>query len=249
VVQYHVYDSHQVPYCWTRAQFYGSIADGVPWFAYDGLFDAWPYGTYETKLQQRMAIPTDVTMRVGAVELRANEIEIQIEACLEEGAGELDVRLYAVIVEDHYPNPPSYSRNTFRLETGTSDVTLEQGTCHYETRNVTLDPNWVESNLEIIAWAQTPLPSYPALVHQACKDPWPFDPLGPEVCVGDANCDGQIGFNDINAFVDAVVKGIYCDGTGANADMTQDDPINVGFEDINPFVDLVVDNTLPLPCP
>jgi hypothetical protein len=45
------------------------------------------------------------------------------------------------------------------------------------------------------------------------------------------------------------VNGIYCDGTGANADMTEDDPIHVGFEDINPFVTLLTTNPLPIACP
>ena len=72
---------------------------------------------------------------------------------------------------------------------------------------------------------------------------------GPSACPGDCNCDGQVTFADINGFVDAVTNQIFCDGTGANADLTQDDPIHVGFEDINPFVELLLTSTLPLQCP
>jgi hypothetical protein len=71
--------------------------------------------------------------------------------------------------------------------------------------------------------------------------------VGPSVCRGDANCDGEISFGDINGFVDAIVKDIYCDGTGDNSDL--DENGSVGFEDINPFVDLLTKNTLPIPCP
>jgi hypothetical protein len=70
---------------------------------------------------------------------------------------------------------------------------------------------------------------------------------GPEVCRGDANCDGQIDFFDINGFVDALVKGIYCDETGDNSDINGDGTPD--FYDINPLVKLLTDNTLPLPCP
>ncbi len=70
---------------------------------------------------------------------------------------------------------------------------------------------------------------------------------GPTPCPGDANCDGQIDFGDINAFVDALLNSIYCDGTGTNADV--DEGGSVGFEDINPFVDLLTQNPLPIACP
>ncbi len=70
---------------------------------------------------------------------------------------------------------------------------------------------------------------------------------GPQPCPGDANCDGQVDFGDINGFVGALVDGIYCDGTGDNADV--DGNGSVGFEDINPFVDLLTTNPLPIACP
>jgi hypothetical protein len=72
---------------------------------------------------------------------------------------------------------------------------------------------------------------------------------GPTECNGDCNCDGQVDFGDINGFVDAILGGVYCDGSGANADISDDDPIHVGFEDINPFVALLTTHTLPIPCP
>ncbi len=72
-------------------------------------------------------------------------------------------------------------------------------------------------------------------------------PAAPQICPGDANCDGQVDFGDINAFVAALVEGTYCDGTGDNADVLQDG--SVGFEDINPFVELLTTNPLPITCP
>ncbi len=56
-------------------------------------------------------------------------------------------------------------------------------------------------------------------------------------CVGDCNCNGHIGFDDINAFVEALLYATYCDGTGFAADIGRDG--SVGFEDINPFVHLL----------
>jgi hypothetical protein len=71
--------------------------------------------------------------------------------------------------------------------------------------------------------------------------------IGPVICRGDTNCDNQIDFFDVNSFVDALVKEIYCDGTGDNADINGDGTPD--FFDINPFVEMLTDNTLPLPCP
>ncbi len=70
----------------------------------------------------------------------------------------------------------------------------------------------------------------------------------PPRCAGDANCDGVIDFRDINPFIDALMGGVYCDGTGANADMTADDPLLIDAADINPFVDILIWNATPVPC-
>ena len=76
---------------------------------------------------------------------------------------------------------------------------------------------------------------------------WMGVAAGPAICPGDTNCDGQVDFADINPFVDALVGGVYCDGTGHNADVNGNG--GVGFEDINPFVELLTTNTLPINCP
>ncbi len=66
--------------------------------------------------------------------------------------------------------------------------------------------------------------------------------LSPAYPVGDMNCSGQVGFEDINAFVLAMVdptayanRYVLCDIT--NADINGDG--TVGFADINPFVALL----------
>lgn len=256
VIQHHLSDGYEVPYNRARFIFYGGT--GVPTFMYDGLFDAWPYSTYQSKLQQRLAIPTDVTMRVGAEHLGGNSYRIQIEACREEVAGDLDVRIHAVIVQDYYPSSPSYSRNSFRLDSGTSVVTLHPGACHYEERDVTVSASWTLSNLKIIAWVQRPTETGPADVYQAAKDVYPFDSLGPDLCAGDSNCDDGVDFGDINPFVQAMLcasepdpeacwAAFYPDCPYLNNDANEDDVVSFG--DINIFVDLLLGGSLPIPCP
>jgi hypothetical protein len=60
-------------------------------------------------------------------------------------------------------------------------------------------------------------------------------------CRGDMNCDGQISFDDINAFVAILAGGTPC--LAFNADCNGDGEIN--FDDINPFVDLLVNHSGP----
>jgi hypothetical protein len=72
------------------------------------------------------------------------------------------------------------------------------------------------------------------------------DDIDPAICRGDANCDGQVDFGDINPFVAALSNGLYCDGTGCNVDINGD--CGVDFGDINPFVALLTSAPLPISC-
>jgi len=80
VVEFHVSDAYAMTWGNARgAGFYDIWASGVPWFAYDGLFDAWPFEEYEIKLQQRLAVPTDVTLELSGVEMAADTWEFTAE--------------------------------------------------------------------------------------------------------------------------------------------------------------------------
>lgn len=75
-------------------------------------------------------------------------------------------------------------------------------------------------------------------------------------CVGDVNCDGQVDFGDINAFVDYVANHAQwqedfpdCDPRNGDIDY---DGVYPSFGDLNPFVNLLTTNPLPIvcePCP
>ncbi len=72
------------------------------------------------------------------------------------------------------------------------------------------------------------------------------------ICVGDLNCNGSVGFDDINPFVLRLSNPQayfatypYC--PDANGDINGNGA--VGFDDINPFVALLSNNPLPIPCP
>ncbi len=73
---------------------------------------------------------------------------------------------------------------------------------------------------------------------------WTMDVSSSEWLPGDMNCDGFVGFADINPFVLALVDGEmsyaqqYPDCDFMNADVNGSG--TVGFDDINPFVALLL---------
>jgi hypothetical protein len=66
--------------------------------------------------------------------------------------------------------------------------------------------------------------------------------------IGDLNCDGVVNFDDINAFVTALVgdaeyQAAYPDCNWLLADVNGDGVVN--FDDINPFVNCLVKGGCP----
>ena len=194
VVEYHTNGACETPWGTARENFYNIWASGTPWFAYDGLFDAWPINTYQSKLNQRLAIPTPVTMSVECAVLEDQTHRITLEACVEPGGSALDLRLYAVVVEDHTPSSPSYYRNCFRDAAFVVDVTIQPGECHTEVQEFDMDPSWDPADLKIIAWAQAPYAAYPAEIYQGAKALAPF----PDAFIpGDLDLDGDVDLSDL----------------------------------------------------
>jgi len=174
VVEYHIDDAYATAWGNARADFYG--ATPLPWFAYDGLWDAWPIELYEANLQQRLAVPTDVTLELSGVELAADTWEFTAEVCVEAGGVGKDMRIYMVQALDKYPPVYSYSRNTFQQAATTEDVTVAAGACVEVVRSFTFGTLSMANpeDIVVMAWAQEPLPGIPAEVHQAAQIPWPF---------------------------------------------------------------------------
>jgi hypothetical protein len=237
VVEYHLSDLYNTPWGDERAAFYN--LEFVPFFSYDGSGDVGPVSAYWSDFIARQAIPTPVTLQVGATHMFGATYRIALRAHLEPSADPLNLVLYAVLIEDWYPADPTYSRNDFRAATATSNISLAPGECYSEFRSITLDASWNPDHLGIIAWAQHPAVAAPAEVYQAAKDMWPFQPLPGS---GDLNCDQRLDFGDINPFVLALTNpasyaALYPDCDIMNADV--DGNGSVGFEDINPFIALL----------
>ena len=176
VVTIHIGDSYQVPWGSDRRAMYGNIADGYPWFAYDGLFDAWPIETYESKFLSRQAEATDMTISLFGEEISANTYEIVARICVEPGGEQADFTFYTAQVLDHYPDTPVYSRNCLMQAVENDNVTVNPGQCVIVQNTLVFDSVSLSrpDDIKIIAWAQTPGVLWPAEVFQAAQMGWPF---------------------------------------------------------------------------
>jgi hypothetical protein len=186
VYEMHVSDAFSNTWGNQRAVFYGNLAGGIPWFAYDGLFDGWfcqsgggqGISCYEPNLLQRQPTATDVTIELYGAETGSQTYDVTAHVCIEPGGVDKTMRVYMVHALDHWPATPTYSRNTVREGAATEDVTVAPGACVDVVRTFVFDAtSWAQqSDIKIVAWAQTPATAYPAEVHQAKVMHWPFIP-------------------------------------------------------------------------
>jgi hypothetical protein len=221
----HVWDGYEVPWGTARKFFYNPIFAGTPCFVHDGQYDAWPIDTYGTKFRIRANVPTPVTMTIYAGETTGDDCEVSVGACLETGAPPVDVRIYTVMAEDHYPvqDPDGtvYARNFFRAAAPTNDISLVPGQCAQVTNLITVLSSWELNNLQLVAWAQEPNNNWPADVHQAAIAPYPWDPAHPP-CPWDCAepYDGVVGVSDFLALLASWGGGGPCDTDGDGAGIT-----------------------------
>jgi len=158
-----------------RASLYGVSA--IPFSSQDGLYDAWPISTYETKFLARQAVPTDVTIDMKVYGSGANWV-VQAQVCiLLDGIGKT-MKVWMAQVLDHYgPGTGDFDRNTARTGSTGVNVTLAAGECETIYKLFVLDAVSLASpdNVKIFAWAQDPtFVSGWAEIHQAAKALAPF---------------------------------------------------------------------------
>jgi thiol-disulfide isomerase/thioredoxin len=254
-LQIHYNDApYSIPWCTTRWQSYPNHP-GMPDVWFDGVLQHLgapevpvAYAFYLDMFNTRQAVPTDVTIEIGGVQVNGPTYTLQARVCLEQGGVPKTVRVYIARALDHYPTGNHY-RNCVREVAPTEDINLLPGECQTIERTVTFDTtSWSrQSDIRIFAWAQVPdgvLPN-PREVYQSALAAWPLAPLPPLYLLGDLNCDGSADFNDLNPFVLYVSnlsewQATYPGCAPKNGDIN-DDGSYPSFEDINPFVALLTE--------
>jgi predicted CXXCH cytochrome family protein len=182
-VQFHVFDDYATP--WGDARFAFYDGEHTPTAVFDGIDlteGAVPdsnqqYKIYRTNhfLPER-AVPTDVTIELGAQSLGGQTYRVTAQVGIESGGTPKTLRIYMVQVLDHWPETKPYHRNGFKQAAETQDITLSAGESQVVERDFTFDAeSWAnQENIKIIVWAQAPLAAGPAQVYQAATRLWPL---------------------------------------------------------------------------
>jgi hypothetical protein len=244
-LQIHHGDGYATTWGNARATFYTDFA-GYPTLFWDGgvIKDegAMAYSTYLAHYNTRRAAATNVKIWLSADQVDADTFNVTATVYVEPTGSGHTMRIYMVHALDHWPNPPTYSRNGFRTAASTQDITLNPGQWQLITRTFNFDSTSMAhtADIRILAWAEEPQSSSPpgdrAVVFQAATMSWTF----PEMPLGDANCDGLTDNFDITPFVLALTDAYtYWQTYGCipNCDVNIDGAVD-NF-DITPFVALL----------
>ena len=217
----------------SRASYYG--VTGVPTTWFDGTLersgaytdDAQMFSWYRSAMNNRLAVPTDVTVDIDVVQTGSQSFEATATVGIEADGTGKQVTIEMVRVLDYYP---AYSDNRYRncVREGVSPqtVTLSPGETTTLSAEFTLSgTDWTnKENAKVVAWARDPGSSAPNVVYQAGQAQlWmPVE--------GDANGDGMVNIADL-----AIVLASYrmCSGDSgydARGDLDGDDCVN--FSDL-----------------
>lgn len=244
LVQVHT-QTYTTPWGNSRMSFYGITT--VPRAEFDGATECrgaystvtQQYNWYNTTYLNRMSVPTDVTIDLHVVKVSDEARYVSADVGLEPGGTGKMLRINMVQVLDHWPSTPAWCRNAVKQGADAQDITLAPGESQSVTGLFTLDADSLasEGDVKFVVWAQVPNASAPAEVYNAALATGPFQFL-----TGDTNCDGVIGFSDINPFVLALTSATdyvarYPTCARLNADCNLDGQVDFG--DINPFVALL----------
>ncbi len=158
----------------------------IPHSVHDGLYDAWPYITYESKFQARQLEPTDVTIDL-TVFGDGDTWDVTATVCVEPGGTGKDMKIWMAQVLDNWG--ASYlERNAARSGNAGVEITLAADECAVVTETFVLGADSLASpdDVKFFAWAQDPVfvqvpdPEHPtggyawAEVYQASKALAPF---------------------------------------------------------------------------
>ncbi|MCK5378858.1 MAG: hypothetical protein KAJ78_05605 [Acidobacteria bacterium] len=151
-IDVHDGDDYEVPW--------GTMRDGVyqaawtPFDCQDGLIDAWPIGSYESKFLARQAIPTDVTIDMAVI-CGSDTCQVRATVCIEPGGAGKTMTVWMAQVLDHY-GPVNFDRNMVQEGSYGAEITLAADECATITETIILNSVSQASpeNLKFFAWAQ-----------------------------------------------------------------------------------------------
>ena len=205
VLQAHLSDNYQVPWNIQRWNFYSGYY--IPRVQVDGLtaYIGSGEGSYANLLaamNARLAIPTDVTIRLFGEPVSGQTYHITARLDLEEGASPKTVRVHIVDALFDYPYAADGRYNNCVMQGfNLGDFNLVPGETTTIERDITFNNvSWGRpDDIRIALFAQQPLAAGPAEVYDAEIMAWPF----PGLCPADLDGDETVGTADLLALLAA----------------------------------------------
>jgi hypothetical protein len=169
----------EIPWGSQRWSFYYVPPGYIPRIEVDGVlnyigYPGGPPGVWGNLINNRLAVPTDITIDVSLQQVVDQTFDIVANVCMEPSGAARTVRVWSVQLLDFWPAyaPPGYPdryRNCVMwAPLVPQDIALAPDECVEVVETVTFDSDsWDnKQNIEVVVWAQEPAASPPAEVYQ-----------------------------------------------------------------------------------
>lgn len=172
----HRSDGYQVPWGdWRKSVFYHY--GYIPYTMIDAAIQS-DSGMFQAHIDQRLAVPTDVTLNLGASEIDASSVLVSVEICIEATGAATTMNLHVLDVLDFTPTSPTWYRNCVRQGFQLGTLTVAPGTCIGVDQPIVFGPDSLArpADIRIAAFVEAPLDIGPGEAYQAAMVAWPLPP-------------------------------------------------------------------------
>ena len=232
-MQLHIGDAYSFAWTGQRQTFYGVTGTPTTWF--DGVLscvgaytnDQQMVTWYNSQINSRLAVPTDVTIELSAIESAAQTYDVTATVAIEPGGVGKEVKLHFVEVLDYYPSSADNRYRNCVVEHQAGGIyALEPGGSATVTLPFVLSgASWTyRENAKFVVFAREPGAPAPKEIYNTAAISWPFES---DTVEGDVDGDGDVDLQDLAALL--ATYGL-CDGDpGYNdaADFVDDDCIDL----------------------
>jgi hypothetical protein len=135
---------------------------------------------FQTHIDQRLAVPTDVTLSLGATEIDSTSVLVTAEICVEPTGVVTTMKAHVFDILDYLPTTEVWYRNCVRQGFQLGAVTVAPGTCVGLQQAIIFDVTSLArpDDIKVAAFVEEPVELTPGEVYQAEIITWPLPATG-----------------------------------------------------------------------